>query len=79
MHPAGEPGYTKTTYEEDFVFTTAAGRRIEGKTNLTPDSWDRINPGDTFRSPMRPANRVPTKLAQTRAQPSVTVLSSRYW
>jgi hypothetical protein len=49
MHPAGEPGHTKTSYEEDFVFITAAGRQIEGKTNLTPDSWDRIKPGDTFQ------------------------------
>ncbi|MGO8856685.1 MAG: DUF3592 domain-containing protein [Steroidobacteraceae bacterium] len=49
MHPAGQEGYTKTAYEEDFVFTTAAGKQIEGKTNLTADSWDRIKPGDTFQ------------------------------
>lgn len=49
LHPAGQEGYTKTAYEEDFVFTTAAGKRIEGKTNLTADSWDRIKPGDTFQ------------------------------
>jgi hypothetical protein len=49
MHPAGQEGYTRTSYEEDFVFTTAAGKRIEGKTDLTPDSWDRIKPGDTFQ------------------------------
>jgi hypothetical protein len=49
MHPAGQEGYTKTAYEEDFVFTTATGRRIEGKTNLSADYWDRIKPGDTFQ------------------------------
>jgi hypothetical protein len=49
LHPAGQEGYTKTAYEEDFVFTTAAGKRIEGKTDLTADSWDRIKPGDTFQ------------------------------
>jgi hypothetical protein len=49
LHPAGQEGYTKTSYEEDFVFTTAAGKRIDGKAKLTPDSWDRIKPGDTFK------------------------------
>lgn len=49
LHPAGQEGYAKTAYEEDFVFTTAAGTRIEGKAKLTPDSWDRIKPGDTFQ------------------------------
>jgi hypothetical protein len=49
MHPAGEEGYTKTSYEEDFVFTTTEGKRIEGKTDLTSDYWDRIKPGDTFQ------------------------------
>jgi hypothetical protein len=49
MHPAGQEGYTKTSYEEDFAFTTAAGKRIEGKTSLTADSWDRIKSGDTFK------------------------------
>src|SRR5271170_1051255 len=49
MHPAGQEGYTKTSYEEDFAFTTAAGKRIEGKTTLSADHWDRIKPGDTFQ------------------------------
>lgn len=49
LHPAGQEGYTKTSYEEQFVFTTAAGIRIEGKAKLTPDAWDRIKPGDTFK------------------------------
>ena len=49
MHPAGEEGYTKTAYEENFVFTTAEGKRIEGKTDLSADDWDRIKPGDTFQ------------------------------
>ena len=49
MHPAGLEGYTKTAYEEDFTFTTAEGKRIEGKTDLTADSWDRIKPGGTFK------------------------------
>jgi hypothetical protein len=49
LHPAGEEGHTKTSYEEDFVFTTAAGKRIEGRSDLTPDSWDQIKPGDTFK------------------------------
>src|SRR5208283_818374 len=48
MHPAGQEGYSKTSYEEDFAFTTAEGKRIEGKTDLTADSWDRIKPGGTF-------------------------------
>ncbi len=49
LHPAGQEGYTKTSYEEDFAFTTAEGKRIEGKTDLTADSWDRIKPGGTFQ------------------------------
>ena len=49
LHPAGQEGYAKTAYEEDFAFTTAEGKRIEGKTNLSADDWDRIKPGDTFQ------------------------------
>jgi len=49
MHPAGEEGYTKTSYEEDFAFTTTEGTRIEGKTDLAAYYWDRIKPGDTFQ------------------------------
>jgi hypothetical protein len=49
MHPAGLEGYTKTAYEEGFTFTTAEGKRIEGKTDLTADTWDRIKPGGTFK------------------------------
>jgi hypothetical protein len=48
MHPAGEAGYTHTAYEIDFVFTTADGNRVEDKTSLTADHWDRIKLGDTF-------------------------------
>ncbi len=50
MHPAGRGGYTKTSYEEEFAFTTVEGRRIEGKTDdLSADYWDRIKIGDTFK------------------------------
>jgi len=49
MHPAGQGGYTKTSYEEDFAFTTTDGKRIEGKTGVTADYWDQIKPGDTFK------------------------------
>jgi len=49
MHPAGEGSYTRTTFEEDFFFTTAEGSRIEDrKTDLTADDWDRVKQGDTF-------------------------------
>src|SRR5208283_483196 len=49
MHPAGQEGYTKTSYEEDFVFTTTDGKPIEGKTAVTADYWDQIKRGDTFK------------------------------
>jgi len=49
MHPAGQGGYTKTSYEQDFAFTTTDGKRIEGKTGVTADYWDQIKPGDTFK------------------------------
>ena len=49
MHRAGQEGYTKTSYEEDFAFITTDGKRIEGKTDVTPDYWDRIKLGDTFK------------------------------
>jgi len=49
MHPAGEEGRTATSYEEDSAFTTGEGKRIEGKTGVAADYWDRIKPGDTFQ------------------------------
>jgi len=49
LHTAGEPGYSKTAYEEDFAFRTAEGRRVEGKTRLSADAWERIKPGYTFQ------------------------------
>jgi hypothetical protein len=49
LHPAGQEGYSKTSYEEDFAFTTAAGQRVEGKTDVSADHWDRIKIGDTFK------------------------------
>jgi len=49
MHRAGQEGYTKTSYEEDFAFSATDGERIEGKTDVTPDYWDRNRLGDTFK------------------------------
>ena len=42
MHPAGEAGYTHTSYAIDFVFTTADGNRVEDKTSLTAGALSSI-------------------------------------
>ena len=57
MHPAGEGGYTQTTFEEDFVFTTADGHSIEGKRDLTPSIGIESGKAIHSRSPMRRATR----------------------
>lgn len=36
---------SSTTYEVDYTFTTADGRRIEGNDTIDADGWDRLNEG----------------------------------
>ena len=52
LHPAGVDGHARTSYEFDYVFTTADGTHIESKGYLDDADlargWDRLKIGDTI-------------------------------
>jgi hypothetical protein len=36
---------TSTSYEVDYIFTAADGRRVKGSDTIDPDQWDQLNEG----------------------------------
>jgi hypothetical protein len=44
MHQASDSG-DNTSYEVDYVFTTADGRKLEGDDKVDPDVWDQLKEG----------------------------------
>jgi len=45
MHRANDQGTTNTSYEIDYVFATASGRRLEGTDTVDPATWDAVTEG----------------------------------
>lgn len=45
MHQASENGTSNTSYEVDYVFTTADGIKIESNDTIDPDAWDQLKEG----------------------------------
>lgn len=45
MHRANDQGTTDTSYEVDYVFATASGRRLEGTDTVDPGTWDAVTEG----------------------------------
>ena len=42
LHPAARNGTADTSFEVDYVFTTAGGRRLEGSDTVDAETWERI-------------------------------------
>ena len=42
LRRAGAKGTADTSYEIDYAFTTAEGRRVDGSDAVDPDAWERI-------------------------------------
>jgi uncharacterized protein DUF3592 len=45
LHRANDQGTVDTSYELDYVFATAGGRRLEGSDTVDPTTWDAIVEG----------------------------------
>jgi hypothetical protein len=45
LHRANDQGTTDTSYELDYVFATAGGRRLEGSDTVDPTTWEAIVEG----------------------------------
>jgi hypothetical protein len=45
MRRADDKGTTDTSYEIDYVFATAGGRRLEGTDTVDPATWDAVTEG----------------------------------
>ena len=45
MHQASENGTSNTSYEVDYIFTTADGIKIESNDTIDPDAWDQLKEG----------------------------------
>jgi Protein of unknown function (DUF3592) len=45
MHHASDSGTSNTSYEVDYNFTTADGRKVEGNDTIDPDAWDQLKEG----------------------------------
>jgi len=45
MHRANDQGTTDTSYELNYVFATASGRRLEGTDTVDPAMWDAVTEG----------------------------------
>jgi hypothetical protein len=45
VHRANDQGTTDTSYEVDYVFATASGRRLEGTDRVDPATWDAVTEG----------------------------------
>src|ERR1700687_98431 len=45
VHPASDNGTTNTSYEVNYVFTTADGHKVESSDTVDPDTWDQIVDG----------------------------------
>jgi methionine-rich copper-binding protein CopC len=45
LHQASDNGTSKTSYEVDYTFTAADGRKIAGHDTVDPDVWDQIREG----------------------------------
>jgi hypothetical protein len=45
MHQASDSGDQNTSYEVDYTFTTADGRKLEGDDKVDPDVWDQLKEG----------------------------------
>lgn len=45
LHQAANNGNSNTSYEVDYTFTTAGGRKIESKDTVDPDAWDQLKEG----------------------------------
>jgi methionine-rich copper-binding protein CopC len=42
VHPASDNGTANTSYEVNYVFTTADGHKVEGSDTVDPDTWEQI-------------------------------------
>ena len=45
MHQASDSGDSNTSYEVDYFFTTADGRKLEGDDKVDSDVWDQLKEG----------------------------------
>ena len=59
MHRAAAKGTSDTSYEVDYEFTTAEGRKVDSSDTVDPDTWERI------------ADRGPVEVQYSASAPSI--------
>jgi hypothetical protein len=59
MHRAAANGTSDTSYEVDYEFTTAEGRKVDSSDTVDPDTWERI------------ADRGPVEVQYSASAPSI--------
>jgi len=59
LHPAASNGTADTSFQVDYVFTTADGRRFDGSDRVDADTWERV------------ADRGPVEIQYSVSDPSI--------
>jgi Protein of unknown function (DUF3592) len=69
VHRAADNGTSNTSYEVNYLFSTADGRKVEGSDTVDPDTWERIadrGPVDVQYAASDPTiNRIGTTIGVT--------------